>query len=75
MSALDKYIRMANQIAANLTAQGPAEAHLATAAHIEKFWDPRMRAAIDAHVAKGGEGLSNIALAALKTLSKPDASS
>lgn len=71
MSALDKYIRMANQIAANLTAQGPDEAHLATAAHIEKFWDPRMRAAIDAHVATGGEGLSDIALAAFKTLAKP----
>ncbi|MGH1422149.1 MAG: formate dehydrogenase subunit delta [Hyphomonas sp.] len=72
MKALDKYIRMANQIAANLTAQAPDNAHLATAAHIEKFWDPRMRATLDEHVAAGGEGLSSIALKALQTLALAD---
>ena len=38
--------RMANQIALNFTAIGHDRAVLATADHIEQFWDPRMKAAI-----------------------------
>ena len=37
---------MADQIAHNLEAMGPDKAVLATADHIDKFWDPRMKAAI-----------------------------
>ena len=37
---------MADQIAHNLEAMGPGKAVLATADHIDKFWDPRMKAAI-----------------------------
>ena len=33
----------------------------AVAAHIAKFWDPRMREMIVAHLHAGGEGLSDIA--------------
>lgn len=37
---------MAEQIARNFAAQGHDEAVAATADHIDKFWDPRMKAAI-----------------------------
>lgn len=45
MSA-ERLIRMANQIAANLAAQGEGIAATQTARHIVDFWDPSMRAAI-----------------------------
>ncbi|MEZ5737773.1 MAG: formate dehydrogenase subunit delta [Novosphingobium sp.] len=35
---------MADQIARNFAAMGEEEAIAATADHIDKFWDPRMRA-------------------------------
>jgi formate dehydrogenase subunit delta len=38
--------RMANDIARNLAAMGHDKAVLATADHIDHFWDPRMKAAI-----------------------------
>jgi formate dehydrogenase subunit delta len=38
--------RMANDIARNLEAMGHDKAVLATADHIDKFWDPRMKKAI-----------------------------
>ncbi|MEO5707752.1 MAG: formate dehydrogenase subunit delta [Alteraurantiacibacter sp.] len=38
--------RMANQIAMNFVAMGHDRAVLATADHIDQFWDPRMKAAI-----------------------------
>lgn len=41
-----KLIRMANQIALNFQAIGQDNAVAATAEHIWKFWDPRMKAAI-----------------------------
>ena len=50
--------RMANDIARNLAAMGHDQAVLATADHIDKFWDPRMKKAI---FADGGTDLSPIA--------------
>ena len=44
--------RMANDIARNLEAMGHEKAVLATADHIDKFWDPRMKRAIE-HLAGG----------------------
>lgn len=41
-----RLIYMANQIARNFAAQGEDEAVAATADHIRKFWDPRMKAQI-----------------------------
>ncbi len=38
--------RMANQIAKNFVAIGHDRAVLATADHIDQFWDPRMKQAI-----------------------------
>lgn len=54
----DKLIHMANQIGKFFASQGGDEAIAGTETHIRKFWDPRMRAAIIAHLdATGGTGL------------------
>jgi formate dehydrogenase subunit delta len=50
-------IRMANQIASFFNGSGPDVAVRDAAEHINKFWDPRMRTTLIAHLAKGGEGL------------------
>ena len=55
--APDKLVYMANQIGKFFATQGKDEAVAGTADHLKKFWDPRMRAAILAHLDAGGEGL------------------
>ena len=57
--------RMANDIARNLEAMGHDKAVLATADHIDKFWDPRMKRAI---FADGGADLTPIAREAIEHL-------
>ena len=64
-STIDTLRRMANDIARNLEAMGPDKAMLATADHIDKFWDPRMKRAI---FADGGTNLSPIARQAIEHL-------
>lgn len=66
----DKLVRMANQIAHAFAAEGEARAVPQIARHIARYWDPRMRAALDAHVAAGGEGLEPMALAACRDLAQ-----
>lgn len=39
--------------------------------HISRFWEPRMRREIIAHVAAGGAGLHATAIAAVKMLAPP----
>ena len=56
---------MANDIARNLEAMGHDKAVLATADHIDKFWDPRMKKAI---FADAGTGLLPIARQAIEHL-------
>ena len=61
--------RMANDIARNFAAMGHDKAVLATADHIDKFWDPRMKRAIFADVeGLGGTDLSPIAREAIEHL-------
>jgi formate dehydrogenase subunit delta len=55
----DKLVYMANQIGKFFASQGAEKAAASTADHIKKFWDPRMRAAILAHVETGGDGLDS----------------
>ena len=62
---LSSLIRMANDIARNLAAQGEEAAIAATAQHIKDFWDPRMKAAI---LGTDRGGLSAIAAAAVERL-------
>jgi len=47
---------MANQIGKFFTPQRGGDPVAAIADHLQKFWDPRMRAAIVAHAASGGGG-------------------
>ena len=45
-STIETLRRMAGDIARNFEAMGHDKAVLATADHIDKFWDPRMKKAI-----------------------------
>jgi formate dehydrogenase subunit delta len=56
-STLRKLVYMANQIGAFFTAQDIDTASAKIAEHLTKYWDPRMRRAIVAHLAAGGDGL------------------
>lgn len=52
-------VKMANQIGAFFHGESGSEAAPADIArHIQRFWDKRMKAAIIAHLAAGGDGLS-----------------
>jgi formate dehydrogenase subunit delta len=69
----DRLVYMANQIGTFFASQGEASAVDSTADHIRKFWDPRMRARILAHLDAGGDGLAPTvarAVAALREDSK-----
>jgi formate dehydrogenase subunit delta len=64
-----KLVYMANQIADFFTPQGEETAVAGTADHIKRFWDPRMRSRMFAHLdATGGKGLEPIALKAVQAL-------
>ena len=64
-STIETLRRMANDIARNLATMGHDKAVLATADHIDHFWDPRMKEAI---FADGREGLLPIAAQAIDHL-------
>jgi formate dehydrogenase subunit delta len=53
----DKLVYMANQIGKFFASQGEDKAAALIADHLVKFWDPRMRKTIVAHLADGGAGL------------------
>jgi len=53
----DKLVTMANQIGRFFVPQRDGDPAAAIATHLRKFWDPRMRAAIVAHLETGGQGL------------------
>src|SRR5882757_8210659 len=64
----DRLIYMANQIGWFFRSQGHDKAVPGIADHIKKFWDPRMRKAIFAHLHSGGAGLDPNVRDALETL-------
>jgi formate dehydrogenase subunit delta len=66
----DRLVYMANQIGSFFRSQGPDLAVAGVADHIKKFWDPRMKAKINAHLDAGGEGLDPNVRTALETLRK-----
>jgi formate dehydrogenase subunit delta len=67
-------VRMANQIADFFRNKPEEEAVAAAASHINKFWDPRMRTKMIAHLAGGGgEDLNPIALKAAQRIRAPRA--
>lgn len=63
---LDHLVAMANDIARNLAFNEDAEQRMAE--HLEHFWAPALRDRLRAHVAAGGDGLSDLAMAAAKRL-------
>jgi len=64
----DKLVYMANQIGKFFASQGEAQAVAGIASHLQKFWDPRMRRAISAHLDAGGAGLDPLVKRAVGSL-------
>ena len=64
----DRLIYMANQIGGFFRSQGADKAVPGIAEHLKKFWEPRMRRAIIAHVDAGGDGLAPEVVAAVEVL-------
>lgn len=67
----DKLIMMANQIATYFQTQPGTDQAQHVAAHINDFWEPRMRAKLSAHGEAGGTGLSELAMDALAFIRLP----
>ena len=70
MSSPDRLVYMANQIGKFFHSQRNGTAVPGIAEHIKKFWDPRMRTAILAHLDNGGAGLDPDVKDAVMTLKK-----
>jgi formate dehydrogenase subunit delta len=68
---LPRLVYMANQIGKFFVSEDKETAVAGIADHLQKFWDPRMRAEILAHVANGGEGLDPEVRAAVALLKLP----
>ena len=66
----DRLIHMANQIGKFFHSQGHDKAVPGIAEHIRKFWDPRMRSKILAHLDAGGAGLDPDVRDAIEALKK-----
>jgi formate dehydrogenase subunit delta len=65
---------MANQIGKFFNAQGGEATVKGVYEHIKKFWDPRMRSKIFAHIDEGGAGLEPHVKTALEKLKQAEAS-
>lgn len=63
-----KLVHMANQIGKFFASQGEEKAPAAIAEHLGKFWDPRMRSGIVAHLDAGGAGLDPLVREAVRRL-------
>ncbi len=70
MSA-EKIARMANQIALFMETKPHAEGVAGLAAHINDFWEPRMRRQFFELVDAGGAGLRPLVLEAAKSIRRP----
>ena len=64
-----RLVAMANDIASYFASEPDRESGVdGVANHLEKFWDPRMRRQLIAHVQTGGEGLAELAQAAVERI-------
>ena len=68
MSSPEKLVYMANQIGKFFQSQGHDKAVPNIAEHIKKFWEPRMRTAIFAHLDAAGTGLEGNVREAIERL-------
>lgn len=65
---IENLVKMANQIGQFFEAEPDQDQAVKDiASHIKRFWDPRMRSAIIAHVDQGGAGLLDIVTRTIKT--------
>jgi formate dehydrogenase subunit delta len=67
----DDMIRMVNQIAGFFKAYGPEEGKKEVAAHINNFWEPRMRAQFFEYLSNGGNDMDPVVVAAATLIRKP----
>jgi formate dehydrogenase subunit delta len=68
---IEHLVAMANQIGDFFGAEPDKdEAAVQTAGHLRRFWEPRMRKQIIAHGEAKGDGLNDIARAAVGILAK-----
>jgi formate dehydrogenase subunit delta len=64
----ENMVHMANQIAQFFASYPHDEALAGVTDHFQKFWEPRMRKQIEEYVARGGHGLHELAIEAVKQL-------
>ena len=62
----DKMVTMANQIALFFSTQPGEDQADRIAAHLNDFWEPRMRRQLADYVASGGEGLKPVVIDAMQ---------
>jgi len=67
----EKLVYMANQIGRFFAHEGEVQAPESIALHLRKFWDPRMRRAVLAHLDSGGAGLDPLVRRAVERLREP----
>ena len=66
---VQRLVSMANDIGNFFASAADRDAGIAGVAdHLRKFWDPRMRKQLIAHLQSGGTGLSDIARAGVEQL-------
>ena len=72
---IDLLVKMANEISAFFAAESaPGEAAQAVAQHLRRYWEPRMRRQIIAHVRdNAGAGLTDLARRGVETLAAAEA--
>lgn len=72
--SVEHLVQMANDIGHFFAAEPKHEDAVAgIASHIQRFWDPRMRRQIAAHLAAGGAGLEPLPREAVASLKPPKA--
>ncbi|HEY8520796.1 MAG TPA: formate dehydrogenase subunit delta [Gammaproteobacteria bacterium] len=69
---LEKLVKMANQIAANLSYGDEGKAAEGVCDHLRRFWTPDMRAQIIEHYRQGGADLSPVAKAGVAKLAEKE---
>jgi formate dehydrogenase subunit delta len=70
-SPTDKLIYMANQIAKFMESKPEVEGRNLLAAHINDFWEPRMRRQLFAVLDAGGAGLRPLVISASAQIKRP----
>ncbi|QTD55842.1 formate dehydrogenase subunit delta [Parasphingorhabdus cellanae] len=70
MNSLKHLVRMAEQIARNYGHMQDTDAAAATADHILRYWDPRMKLRIIKYIADERAAISEVSRSAIETVDK-----